>query len=77
MFVYTETEYVLKALGEKLRRARIRKGDTQAIFAARLRVSIPTLRAVEKGSPTVSLSIFLNALSVLGRIEDMDKVLLP
>ena len=75
MFTYTETEYVLKALGEKLRLARIRKGDTQEIFAARLRVSVPTLRSMEKGSPTVSLVVFLNALSVLGRIEDMDRVL--
>ena len=75
MFTYTETEYVLKALGEKLRLARIHKGDTQEIFAARLRVSVPTLRSMEKGSPTVSLVVFLNALSVLGRIEDMDRLL--
>lgn len=75
MFTYTETEYVLKAMGDKLRRARLRRGDTQKSFAGRLRVSVPTLRALEKGEPTVSLSVFLNALSVLGRIEDMDKVL--
>ncbi len=75
MFVYTETQYVLKALGEKIRLARIHKGDTQEMFAARLRVSIPTLRSMERGSPGVSMTVFLNALSVLGRIEDMDQVL--
>ena len=75
MFIYTETKYVLKALGEKIRLARIRKGDTQEMFAARLRVSVPTLRSMEKGLSTVSLVVFLNALSVLGRIEDMDQVL--
>ena len=75
MFTYTETEYVIKALGDKIRRARIAKGDTQEVFACRIRVSVPTLRAMEKGSVTTSLSTFLNALSVLSRIEDMDKVL--
>jgi Helix-turn-helix. len=75
MFLYTNTEQSLQALGRKIRAARIAKGDTQKVFAFRIGVSVPTLRAMESGSPSTSLAAFLNALEAIGRIGDIDGVL--
>lgn len=46
-------------------------------FATRLGVSVPTIRALEKGSPAVSLGLFAHALSVLYRLDELDDLLLP
>lgn len=45
-----EVLQTLQKLGSRLRRARIDRGDTMEKFAVRLGVSVPTIRALEKGS---------------------------
>ena len=59
----------ITALGERLRIRRIDRGDTQAKFAARLGVSIPTYRGMERGDPGVALGHWVRALRLLDGLE--------
>lgn len=65
----------LKLLGMRLRRMRLDTGETQARFAARLGISIPTLRGMEKGDPAVKLGLWAKALWILDRLRDIDALL--
>lgn len=53
-------------IGEHLRRWRIMLHLTQQIAADRARISVPTLRRIEKGDPTVKLGTLMKLLHVLG-----------
>jgi len=72
-----QVEEKLKGLGSRLRAERLRRNDTQAIFAARLGISVPTLRKMESGDPRVLVGYWVVALDVLDRVEDLDAVLAP
>ncbi len=65
----------LQRLGVRLRGDRLRRNDTQAIFAARIGVSVPTLRKMEFGDPSVLIGHWCAALDVLDRAGDWDAVL--
>ncbi len=62
-------------LGRRLRVARIARNESMAVFAARIGVSVPTLRAMERGAPTVQVGAWANALWALDRLEDLATVL--
>ncbi|MFO7567409.1 MAG: helix-turn-helix domain-containing protein [Enhygromyxa sp.] len=62
----------LDELGARLRAARLRRRMTQATLAARVDVSLPTIRKLEKGDPTTSLATLVRALQVLGLEKDLD-----
>ena len=64
-----QVETALTRLGESLRIARKRRGDTLRTFASRLQVSVPTLRKMERGDPTVSVAVFAMALWLIGRVH--------
>jgi transcriptional regulator with XRE-family HTH domain len=65
----------LEALGERLRQMRIARNETQQRFCARLGVSVPTLRRMERGDPAVQVGLWVRALEVLGRAADLDLLL--
>lgn len=71
----SESTTVLTALGRRLRSARVARNQTMAVFAARIGVSVPTLRAMERGAPTVQVGAWANALWALDRVEDFATVL--
>lgn len=75
MFKNNEIDAALSQLGLRVREARIAKGDQQGSFAKRLGVSIPTLRALENGEPTVAVGTFVAALWALSRLADINQVL--
>jgi transcriptional regulator with XRE-family HTH domain len=75
MFTYDDSSTILRVLGNRIRSARIRRGDQQKVFAYRIGVSIPTLRDLEEGKPTVSIGAFMNALEAVGHLEDMAAVM--
>ena len=77
MFSNNEITDALQALGSRLRQARIAKGDSQAVFAQRIGVSVPTLRDLEQGNPRVSVGAWGAALWVLSRLPDMELLLQP
>lgn len=59
----------LERLGSHIRRARLRRSIRASDMAARCVVSLPTLRKIERGDPTISLGAVMAALWALG-LED-------
>ena len=64
----------MRAFGERLRAARLRRRITTILFAKRMDVSRDTLNRLEKGDGTIALGTYLRALHVLGLEKDFDIV---
>lgn len=62
----------LRALGDRLRAARLRRGMTQATLAERVGVTVQTIGKLERGNPATSLATMLRALQVLSFGQDID-----
>ena len=75
MIYIEESDAALKALGRRLREARVKRNDSQSIFAARLGVSVPTLRDMESGAGTVSVAHWINAMWLLQDLSSVDRLL--
>ena len=75
MVYISESTTSLTGLGSRLRAARIARNESMAVFAARIGASVPTLRAMERGAPTVQIGTWANALWALDRLEDLAPVL--
>jgi transcriptional regulator with XRE-family HTH domain len=67
---------VLAQLGGHIRLARLRRHFSAATTAERARLSLPTLREVERGSPKVALGSYASVLQVLGLENDLLKIAL-
>lgn len=72
-----QTSRPLQRLGERLKTERLCRNETQAVFAARLGVSIPTLHKMEQGSPAVMIGYWGRAMDILDHTDDWDKLLEP
>jgi len=59
----------LKKLGENLALARVRRKESQRVWAKRVGVSIPTLIRMEQGEPAVAMGVYVTALWLLGRVQ--------
>ncbi|MCC6913494.1 MAG: helix-turn-helix domain-containing protein [Rhodospirillaceae bacterium] len=53
-------------IGELIRRARVARNISQGEMAQRTGVTRKTFAALEQGSPTVALGVFVRALDILG-----------
>jgi transcriptional regulator with XRE-family HTH domain len=62
---------LLRELGENIRLARLRRGFSMELVAERAGMSRPTLRAVERGEPAVTLGSYANVLHSLGLHADL------
>lgn len=67
----------LQRLGLRLRSARLARNESQARFAARLGISVPTLRRMEQGDPTAQIGHWLAALDILERGDGFEPLLEP
>lgn len=67
----------LKALGKRIRDLRIERGDTQIKFAARIGVSVVTYQKLEAGVPTVQIGVWIKAIEIFNKTEDIGLVLKP
>lgn len=67
----------LAHLGTRLRAARLARDEPMAMFARRIGVSVPTLRQMETGAPTVAIGYWVEALTTLGRVQELDAILAP
>jgi transcriptional regulator with XRE-family HTH domain len=64
----------LAALGLNVRLARQRRGLTATLLAERAGMSRPTLRAIERGEPGVTLGALANVLQSLGLEGDLEAI---
>jgi transcriptional regulator with XRE-family HTH domain len=62
-------------LGQRLRARRLERNETQARFAARLGISIPTLRRMEKGDAACPIGNWAQALEILGAADGLNQLL--
>jgi transcriptional regulator with XRE-family HTH domain len=73
--ISVETKEKIFQLGKRLRENRLDRDEPQERFAARLGVSVPTLRKMENGDPNVKIGTWIEALRLLNRLSDVDSVL--
>ena len=66
MYTPSKAKEALAQLGEQIRMARKRRQWTIAELAKKIGVSSPTLMALEKGEPTVSVGLLVSTLWTLG-----------
>jgi transcriptional regulator with XRE-family HTH domain len=62
---------ILEQLGENIKLARLRRKFSAEQVAERANISRPTLTAIENGSESVSIGLYLQALIVLGLEKDL------
>lgn len=60
-------QVALEVLGGHLRLGRKRRKESLRSWAVRMDVSVPTLVAMEKGDPRVSMGVYATALWLLGQ----------
>lgn len=70
-----DTQAALIALGQRLKALRIERNERQSDFAFRLGVSVPTLRKLEQGDPSVVIGTWIDALWLLNRLDELDLLL--
>ncbi len=65
----------LASLGRNIELARRRRGLSQADLAARMSVSVSTVRRLEDGHPGTALVYLASALQVFGHLEKLNLLL--
>jgi transcriptional regulator with XRE-family HTH domain len=71
---FPSIEKQMRALGLRLKVARLRRRISTILFAERMGVSRDTLNRLEKGDATIALGTYMRALRALGLDRDMDIV---
>lgn len=69
--ILPKTRHILDEVGENIKLARLRRKFSSQQVAERANISRPTLIAIEKGKPTVSIGSYLLVLQVLGLEKDL------
>lgn len=67
----------LGVLGEHLRLGRKRRKESLRSWALRMNVSVPTLAAMEKGDPRVSMGVYATALWLMGLDDALRQLAAP
>jgi transcriptional regulator with XRE-family HTH domain len=67
----------LRGLGENLAIARVRRHESQRVWAGRLGISVPTLIRLERGDPGVGAGIYATALWLVGSVKGLPDLAAP
>lgn len=70
------TEQTIRKVGERMKKARLRRNIRAELLAERAGISIGTLYAIEKGVSTVSVGAYVAVLCVLDMESDLDLIAL-
>ena len=71
---FPSVQRLLLTLGENIRLARLRRRFSAAIVSERAGIARNTLRAIERGSPSVTLGAVANVLFSVGLVKDLGLV---
>lgn len=66
----SSTEKILEKMGNRIRRARLRRNISTEELAQKATIGKSTLSLIEKGAPTVSIGAYAAVLAVLELDED-------
>lgn len=77
MYIANKAKEALKNLGSNIRIARKRREWTIADLAQKMKVTAPTVIALEKGQPTISAGVLVSALWTLGLENELVKLTQP
>jgi transcriptional regulator with XRE-family HTH domain len=66
---------LLLRLGERLKAARLARDESQELFAQRLGLTRQSYSKMEKGSPQTQIGNWLEASSLLDRLDDWKDIL--
>ncbi|MET0496650.1 MAG: XRE family transcriptional regulator [Steroidobacteraceae bacterium] len=77
MSIPPAAEQALRGLGENLAIARVRRRESQRVWAKRLGVSVPTLIRMERGDPGVGAGIYATALWMIGTVNGLADLASP
>ena len=69
--IFPSLQRVLTTLGENIRLARLRRKFSAALVAERAGIARNTLRAIERGNPSVTFGAYANTLFCLGLEKDL------
>ncbi len=75
-----EVSFTLAEIGRRIRDLRIARGESQILFATRIGVSRPTVKAIEAGAATVQVGHWMAAcwaLNCLGEMRESFKGAIP
>lgn len=68
---------LLLLLGERLKEARLARNESQDLFAQRLGLTRQSYSKMEKGSPRTLIGKWIEASSILSRLDSWQEVLAP
>ena len=71
------TASLLLRFGQRLKEARLARNESQKLFAQRLGLTRQSYSKMEKGSPQTLIGKWLEASSILGRLDGWQEVLAP
>jgi transcriptional regulator with XRE-family HTH domain len=72
-----EAQEAVKALGNRLRQARLRRNESQEMIAKRTGTTRTTQHRLESGNPGTALGVLVNTLFVLGLLDNLDDIANP
>lgn len=68
------SQKALAEMGENLKLARLRRRLSMKLVAERAGISVPTLRAIEQGAPSVAIGSYAAVLLAIGMKDEFRKV---
>lgn len=69
-----EAKEALKMLGKRLKKARLRRNESQEMVAKRTGTTRATQQRLESGHPGITLGVLINTLYVYGLLEQFDEI---
>jgi len=66
-----QSQEALRQVGQNIKTARLRRGESEETAAQRTGVSRQTWRRLEEGSPKVALGLFFEAMTIYGFGEQL------
>ena len=74
IILYPASSKEMKAMGERLKDARLRRRFSMETVCTRADISRPTLYKIEQGDPSVAIGLYVHVFRVLGILDDLSLI---